>query len=270
MRGRSGSSSLRTVHAVERELSIVVPAKDEAERLPVTLAALWASSLPRRFSLEVIVVDDGSRDGTAAAARHEGLDVRCVPTSGGAGVAQAVRTGVALARGERVLVCDADGAVPFDDLLPLWEALDHGFDLAIGSRRLGTIEVAQPATRVVVGKAWGRLARLLVPTGVLDTQCGFKLFGRLAAQALFPRSRCTSFAFYVELLALARAEGLGVAEVPVRWRDVPGSKIRLSRDPFAMASDLLSVAWRLRAAGRRSAAGRFLVASGGSAPSIAP
>lgn len=215
---------------------MVFPTKNEAQRLPRTLDALararWAGVL--RF--EVIVADDGSTDETVRVAR----DARVVQAAQ-PGVGAAVRAGVLAARGDRVLVCDADGAVPFDDLCVLWEALDLGFDVAAGSRRLGAVQRPQPLHRVFIGKVWGGLAKRIVPTGVADTQCGFKLFRTPVAHTLFRAALSTSFAFHVEVLALAQRLGLAVCEVPVDWYDVPGSKIRLRRDPLAMARELLAL-----------------------------
>ncbi len=240
-----------------------MPARNEAARLPDTLAAIGNEPLLRRLSLEVLIADDGSEDDTLQIATRapSELNVRLLPSSNRPGVGHAVRGGVLAAQGERVLICDADGAVPFSCLDLLWEALDHGFDVAAGSRRLlaGSVEVPQPAHRIAIGKVWGKLVRHLTHPGVQDTQCGFKLFTRAAAQRVFSAARCKSFAFHVEALLLAQHAGLLVAEVPVRWRDVPGSKIRLRRDPTLMAAELAALAWRTRhwpAAGRST--GRFL------------
>ena len=252
--GRYVSSPTRAMYV----LSIVIPAKDEAVRLPRTLATIARAQAQTRERWEVLVVDDGSRDQTLAVARRgvPGLEVRTLAAPSG-GVGDAVRRGVAAAAGDRILLCDADGPVPFEHLTMLRAALDAGGDVAVGSRRLvpGMMIAPQPWYRLLMGKIWGRAVAALVPVGVRDTQCGFKLFRREAAQALFARSRCQSFAFHVEVLAWARRLGLSIAEVPVAWRDVPGSKVRLVREPLAMLAELVSLARRLSRAPAGSVAG---------------
>jgi len=228
------------------DLSIVIPAHNEAARLPQTLRAI-ASECDGRFGrLEVVVVDDGSSDDTVQLAAAAGA--RTLRLDGWRGVGAAVRLGVLAARGARILLCDADGAVPFSELPALLAALDAGAAVAVGSRGLRPelVEVRQPRHRILMGRAWGLAVRALLPTSVRDTQCGFKLFSRQAARRLFARSRSNSFTFHVEVLRSAEAMGLAVAELPVRWRDQPGSKIRPVRDSARMLVDLALAAWRRR------------------------
>lgn len=232
------------------DLSIVMPTRNEAQRLPRTLDAIESFAAKDRRVIEVVIADDGSTDDTLtiAAAHAARQRIRLVPCHGARGVGAAVRRGVQAASGARVLVCDADGAVPFDDIAPLWAALDEGADIAVGSRAINRalIEVRQPPHRVLIGRVWGFVARRLANTGVRDTQCGFKLFGHGTAQEIFAAPTVTSFAFHIEVLLRARALGLRVVEVPVRWRDVAGSTIRLWRDPARMLVDLLGLAYHHR------------------------
>jgi len=223
-------------------LSVVIAAHNEAERLPATLATLATYCKETGLECEVIVVDDRSRDETLALAQRSApeLAVRAVRLAGRGGVGMAVRAGLRLARGEHVLVCDADGAVPFACLPALRAALRQGYALAIGSRRAaeGGILARQPAHRVAIGHVWRLMVQVLAPTGVRDTQCGFKVMTGALAHAFAEQTHCRSFAFHVELLLLARRLGHGVAELPVVWRDQPGSKVRVVRDALLMTLEL--------------------------------
>ncbi|MEK7705616.1 MAG: glycosyltransferase [Myxococcota bacterium] len=229
------------------DLSIVMPTRNEAQRLPRTLAAIEALAAGRPWSIEVVVADDGSRDATPAVATpgRGRISVRFLPSSGPRGVGAAVRRGILAAQGERILVCDADGAVPFEEVDRFWAALDAGADLVVGSRAIDRrlIEVHQPAHRILIGRVWGFLAARLVPTQVRDTQCGFKLLRRRAAMLIFATPTVASFAFHIDMLARAQVLDLRVVELPVRWRDIAGSTIRLWRDPVCMLVDLLRIAY---------------------------
>lgn len=227
-----------------------MPAHNEVRRLPSTLQRLatWAAGWCQhtRHTVDIIVVDHGSQDATAEVAHAANQAIRVLHVGRNVGVGGAMRRGILASRGRRVLLCDADGAVAFSETEVLWQALDAGFDLAVGSRRLSSRSVAipQPSHRRLLGDVWHRLAHLAVPMAVRDTQCGFKLFTRAAAHALFEAAECRSFALHVEILARAYAQGLQVAEIPVIWRNMPGSRVRLAHDPMHMAADLLRLAWR--------------------------
>ena len=242
-------------------LSVVIPTRNESRRLPETLAALHTFCLRRGHACEVIIADDGSTDGTPEVARQAAasLQLRVLTLGRGAGVGVAVKHGMLAARGARVLLCDADGPVPFADLLPLWHALDQGYEIAAGSRGhlagLGptSVQVPQPRHRIVMGRVWSALVQRSGATRVRDTQCGFKLFTHAAAQSIFALTRLRSFAFHVEALALAERLGLKVCEVGVRWRDVPGSKVHLVSDPAVMLLDLVRLALANVPGGHRSA-----------------
>lgn len=238
------------------DLSIVMPARDERRRLPPTIQKIAA--LRELYGrLEIVIADDASRDGTADAARQAAGDLLIQVVSGTrAGPGAAARAGMLAAHGERILLCDADGAVPFEDLAPLWRALDEGCDVAAGSRVLRPELVESPRTleRALMGRTWRALVRRLALTGVRDTQCGFKLFRRQAARLIFERVQCRGFAFHCEALAIAQRLGFKVTEVPVRWRPVADSRIKLLADPPTMLLELAGIVRReLRT---RSTAGR--------------
>jgi dolichyl-phosphate beta-glucosyltransferase len=227
-------------------LSVVIPAFNEEHRLPATLERVRAYLDGRPGGYELILVDDGSRDGTAALMRsladsHSEVKVVALPANRGKG--RALAAGVAQATGEFVLVSDADLSTPIEEVSKLQAALEGGADVAVGSRALkaSQIEISQPATRVIMGKVFNLLVQCLwlVP-GVWDTQCGFKLMRGPVAHRLFAELRTDGFAYDVELLHRARRAGLRVAEVPVRWQHSAPTKVSW-RSPVLMFLDLLRI-----------------------------
>jgi dolichyl-phosphate beta-glucosyltransferase len=206
-------------------LSVVVPAFNEAARLPPTLetvrAYLAASGIPH----EIVVVDDGSADATAEVARAAGATLLRNERNRGKG--HAARRGMLAARGARRLMTDADLSTPIDELPRLMAKLDEGYDVAIASRAVegARIEVRQPAYREGMGRLFNLCVRVLAVPGIHDTQCGFKLFTAAAAEASFGPARLDGFSFDVETLFLARRRGLRIAEVPVVWRNDAASRV---------------------------------------------
>jgi len=217
---------------VRPDLSVVIPAYNEETRLPASLEALgaWLSGRTEALSAEVLVVDDGSTDRTAARAaetgRRLGLDVRVLVHDTNRGKGAAVRTGALAAEGKLVLVSDADFSTPIGE----WEKLAAvRAPVAIGSRAVdeSLVKERQPFYRVAMGKLFNVLVRLLAVPGIRDTQCGFKLFTREAARAVFSRATVDRFAWDVEALLLARKLGFAIVEVPVLWFDSPDSRVTL-------------------------------------------
>jgi dolichyl-phosphate beta-glucosyltransferase len=230
-------------------LSIVVPAFNEETRLPATLERLAAFATAHLEAAEIIVVDDGSRDRTRARAEElvQGLTnekvrlaVLGLPENRGKGAA--VREGMLAAREPFVLMSDADLSTPIEELPALADALE-GFDVVLGSRaaRGAKITQRQPLYRELMGKTFNKLVRVLVTGGIADTQCGFKLFRREAAQAIFSRAKVDRFAFDVEALFLARKLGFRICEVPVRWHNSPATTVHALRDSSRMFADLLRI-----------------------------
>lgn len=211
-------------------LSLVVPAFNEEKRLPVSLARIseWLGSRTPPLSVEVLVVDDGSADRTAAVAEKTasglGLNVRVLRLPENRGKGAAVRAGVLAAEGEQVLVTDADLSTPIEEVEKLLAA---GTPVAIGSRAVDATLVKQRQSifRVASGKAFNLAVRVLVVSGIRDTQCGFKLFRRDAAREVFSRASVDRFAFDVEALLLARRLGYPIAEVPVLWFNSPDTRV---------------------------------------------
>lgn len=235
------------------DLSIVIPAYDEALRIRPTLARLHRFLLGQPLRWEIVVVDDGSRDDTAAvveaeAARIPGL--RLVRQTPNRGKGAAVRRGMLEARGQLRVMSDADGSMPPEQLPALLAPIVAcQAEIAIGSRYApgARTDVRQPAYRVL----WSRLAnrfvqRSLVP-GVRDTQCGFKAFTAEAARELFGRARVDGWAFDLEILALARRRGLAIAEVGVEWTDDRRSKVNPLRDLVKVIREAVTIRRDLRA-----------------------
>jgi len=243
------------------ELSLVLPAYNEALRLPPYLTAIrqyldgasHAGLLPadlvqrERMSYEVLVVDDGSSDRTAEmvdASSRDWPQLRLIQHTANCGKGAAVRTGVLASRGRRVLFADADGATPIDQEARLRKALRDGADLAIGSRLLPAedITIARNPLRAWIGQVFARVAAGMLRLTVRDTQCGFKMFRGDAARSLFAQVRDNGYLFDLELLVRAQGRGLRIVEVPIDWHEVPGGHFRLVR----AVPRIVCALWRLR------------------------
>jgi dolichyl-phosphate beta-glucosyltransferase len=231
-------------------LSIVIPAYNEERRLPGTLAAiqqyLQHSPWPEA---EILVVDDGSRDGTARMARQlseSNPAIRVLENPGNRGKGYSVRRGMLEARSEWVLFSDADLSTPIEELEKLRQAVvAKDAAIAIGSRALdrSLIEVHQSALRENAGRVFNLVMRGLTGLPFWDTQCGFKLFRRDAAQQVFRRQTIERFGFDAEVLYVAKKLGFKTVEVPVRWAHAEGTKVSMLRDSLDMMLDLFLVRW---------------------------
>jgi len=236
-------------------LSVVIPAYNEEGRIAGSLEKIVAHLAGKPFASEIVVVDDGSRDGTARAALAvlEGrVAHRVIRRETNIGKGASVKEGVLGASGEVVLVTDADLSTPIEEMDRLLAALEGGGDVAVGSRALpdSDVRVRQSRLRRAMGRFFNRLVRLLVLGGFRDTQCGFKAFRRGAARELFTRLETAGFGVDVEVLVLCSKLGYGVREVPVVWLDSRPSRVRLVRGSFGMLKEL----WRIRRAHGRTCA----------------
>jgi dolichyl-phosphate beta-glucosyltransferase len=224
------------------DLSVVIPAYNESQRLPGSLERI-RSFLEGRHRYEIVVVDDGSGDDTAQLAeRALGPGHRVLRQPRNRGKGAAVRRGMLAASGERRLMTDADLSTPIEELPRLLERMDAGCDVVIGSRALpgSRIEVHQPWHRENAGRLFNALVRLLVVGGLADTQCGFKLFSARAAEDCFVACLLDGFSFDVEALHVARRRGYRIAELGVVWRNDAASRVTLGRGVMAFA-DLLRI-----------------------------
>lgn len=229
---------------MRRSISIIIPAYNEETRLPATLQAVRAYLAASVWDFtEIVVVNDGSRDRTAAVARDAGA--RVLENPGNRGKGYSVKHGVLEAKGDWMLVTDADLSSPIGELDSLWKAAERQqAQVAIGSRAVdrSLVGVHQPVLREMMGRLFNLVMRLVTGLPFRDTQCGFKLFAAGAAQEIFGRQRLDGFGFDVEVLFIARKLGLRALEVPVRWNDVAGTKVSLRLAVLAYL-DPMKVRW---------------------------
>lgn len=228
------------------ELSIVIPAYNEELRLPASLERIVAFLQTSGRPTEVIVVDDGSRDRTAAVAesfRGKIPSLRVVSNGVNRGKGYSVRHGMQEARGNVVLFTDADLSAPIEESEKLLAALAQGNDVAIGSRAVdrSLIEVHESAFREFAGIIFNKIVRITLRLPFVDTQCGFKAFRRERCRLIFEQQRIERFGFDPELLYLARHHGLKTAEIPVRWAHSPATKVNMLRDSVRMFVDVFTI-----------------------------
>lgn len=229
------------------DLSIIIPSYNEELRLPETLERI-AAYLPNLGGvIEVLIVDDGSKDRTAEVARSFGPKLpglRLISNGVNRGKGYSVRHGIQEARGRNVLFTDADLSAPIEEASKLLEALKT-YDVAIGSRALdrSLITVHESPFREFAGIVFNTIVRLILRLPFVDTQCGFKAFRRERSKILFEQQRIERFGFDPELLYLARHHGLRTAEIPVRWGHSPATKVNMLRDSIQMFVDVFTIRW---------------------------
>ena len=232
-------------------LSIIIPAYNEEKRLPPTLVRIADFLRHQPYSAEVLVVENGSTDKTSLVVEKfiaeqlragEPFEVRLLHSEKGKG--NAVKHGVLAARGDYLLITDTDLSVPIEDaprfLPPLLELSRKG--IAIASREVpGAVRHGEPGYRHIMGRVFNWLVRQLAVPGIHDTQCGFKCFGREAAQRVFPLQRVDGYGFDVELLYIAQRHGLPIVEVPINWYYRDDSRVRPVLDTLTMVGELMKI-----------------------------
>ncbi|MBA4078035.1 MAG: glycosyl transferase family 2 [Cyanobacteria bacterium PR.023] len=228
------------------QVSVIIPAYNEDRRLPITLTAVYRYLYQSGLSFEIIVVDDGSYDDTAAyveefAQQYPG--VRLLSYAPNRGKGYAVRTGMLAARGDYLLMNDADGSSPIEEMQKLLVKGEEGFDVVIGSRATGDPEAVIKALphRKYIGNTFNLIVQKLILPGIKDTQCGFKLFRRQAAHDIFSVSRLNGYAFDVEILYIARLRDYKIAEIAINWANVEGSKVNVLTDSPRMLAEVLRI-----------------------------
>ena len=233
-------------------LSVVIPAFNESARIVATLDALAQYLGGQEYKSEVLVVDDGSVDGTADlvlqwAADRSDTFVISIPH---AGKGWAVRAGMLAARGSYRFMCDADLAMPVHWIGAFMERMEAGLDVVIGSREaVGARRFDEPAYRHMMGRVFNRVVRLMAVRGFQDTQCGFKCFRAEAAEQLFRLQRTKGMGFDVEILFLAVKRGVNIEEIPIDWYHQDISKVRPGVDTIDMLKDTIVI--RLRDLARK-------------------
>jgi len=231
------------------ELSIVIPAYNEEQRLPRTFERIRDYLTARGGTWEIIVVDDGSADGTARVTKEWCRQIpamRLISNGRNRGKGYSVRHGMLEARGRIALFTDADLSAPIEEADKLFAALDAA-TVAIGSRAMDRtlIEVHQSRLRELAGIIFNFLVRMMTGLPFVDTQCGFKAFRREPCGIIFEQQRTEGFGFDPEILFLAKRHGLATVEVPVRWAHDPGTKVRVGRDSLKMLLDVACIRWNV-------------------------
>ena len=225
-------------------LSIIIPAHDEAQRLPPSLERIKAFINTQEISIEVLVVENGSTDNTLAVAQSYLADFPQLRVfhEEKRGKGLAIRRGMLAAEGEYRFLCDADLSMPIEQVTRFLPAALGTFDIAIGSREVpGAKRYDEPAYRHLIGRGFNTMVRWLVLPGLQDTQCGFKCFRGEVADRVFKMQRMEGMSFDAEVLYIARKLGYHVQEVAIDWYYNPDSRVRLFRDSFQMALDLIKI-----------------------------
>jgi dolichyl-phosphate beta-glucosyltransferase len=230
------------------QYSIVIPAYNEAARIPATLEAVVACVRSRGWSAEIVVVDDGSRDTTAGVVRGYAAkypEIRLLENPGNRGKGFSVRNGLLRALGDTVMFTDADLSAPIEEADGLFAAIAGGADIAIGSRWLERSRqtIRQPLYRRFFGRCFNGVTRAVMGLPFADTQCGFKAFTRAAAQTICQLQTIDRWGFDPEILFIALKRGYRIKEVPVSWAHDERTRISYLKDGMRMLQDIAIVRW---------------------------
>lgn len=226
-------------------LSIVIPAHNEEKRLPPSLAKIDAFLQTQPWTYEVIVVENGSHDRTSAVVReyaqaHPYVTLMEVATRG---KGLAVKAGMLAARGEYRFICDTDLSMPIEEIVKFLPPVRESYDVLIGSREGGGAKrIGEPEYRHIMGRVLNGIVKLTAVPDFEDTQCGFKMFTRAAAEDLFRVQRMTGIGFDVELIYVAKKRGYRIVDVPITWYFDPDSRMRLFQDSLRVLLEI----WEMR------------------------
>lgn len=237
-------------HTEAPALSVIIPAYNEARRLGHTLHGIRDYVAEKGVRWEIVVVDDGSGDGTGAivsGGTWEPLDVRLLTNERNCGKGHAVRRGMLAASGNVLLMCDADMSTPIAEVEKLLPWLEQGYDVVIGSRDMpdSVLDPPQPMLRRLMAWLFRAVRRRRLVPEIRDTQCGFKCFSRAAAREVFGRQTIDGFTFDCEVLGLADRLGYRIKEVGVVWQNHPESRVNPWRQALAVLSDLRAIRRRI-------------------------
>ncbi|MDX1521870.1 MAG: glycosyltransferase family 2 protein [Anaerolineae bacterium] len=225
-------------------LSIIIPAYNEEKRLTQTLPKVAEFVEAQPYRSEVLVVDNGSTDGTAKvveqfAARHDCIHL---VKTGQKGKGIAIKVGMLQAKGEYAFMCDADLAMPISELPKFLPPCQNGYQVAIGSREIeGAVRYDEPGYRHIMGRVYNWLVKVMAVPGFEDTQCGFKCFHRSVVDDLFSHQTIDGFGFDVEVLFVAQKRGYNIVEIPIQWYHQTESKVDPIRDTIRMVQDMIAV-----------------------------
>jgi dolichyl-phosphate beta-glucosyltransferase len=228
-------------------LSVVIPAYNEEQRLKLSLDKIHAYLNSKAFQYEVIVVDDGSTDDTRQSALESSLclagKLKLLKNSQNKGKGCSVRRGILESKGDLVVFSDADLSTPIEELEKLSQHIDSGYDIAIGSRSIkgADVRVHQPIYRELMGRFFNLIVQATALKGIIDTQCGFKLFKGNIAKEIAGQMLIDGFSFDVEMLYIARQKGYTIKEVPVVWINSPASRVDPFKDSLQMFKDVVSI-----------------------------
>ena len=228
-------------------LSIIIPAHNEAQRLPPSLEKINSFLQQQAYSAEVIVVENGSSDGTLAIAQEFAREMPNLQVfhEEARGKGLAIKRGMMEAMGDYRFLCDADLSMPIEQVNRFLPPTLEPVDVAIGSREVpGAQRFNEPPYRHFIGRIFNAMVRWLLLPGLQDTQCGFKCFRDEVAEAVFPLQTLDGMSFDAEVLFIARKKGYQVVEVPIDWYHDPDSRVRLVQDSLRMGLDLLKIRWR--------------------------
>ena len=227
-------------------LSIIIPVYNETKRIGLTLKRIIDFMKDKGYIYEIIVVDDGSVDGTPDLVSKKFAAfgaVKVLRNELNHGKGYVVRQGMLDARGDVLFYTDADLASPIQDMEKMLFLINSGYDVVVGSRVIKDSEakVKRVFWRYIIGRIFNFLVRVIAVGGVTDTQCGFKMFTRGAAKKIFSRQKIHTYTFDVEIMYLAKRLGLKVKEVPVSWSEVKDTKVKFVRDSLMMFRDLVRI-----------------------------
>lgn len=230
------------------QFSVVIPAYNEAARIPSTLEAVVNCIRTRGWSAEVVVVNDGSTDGTGNVVKEfaaSAPEVRLLENPGNRGKGYSVRNGLLHSFGDVVMFTDADLSAPMEEAEGLFDAIAEGADIAIGSRWLERKRqtIRQPFYRQFFGRCFNALTRMVMGLPYADTQCGFKAFTRSAAQTVFQLQTIDRWGFDPEILFIALKRGFRITEVPVSWAHDERTRMSYLKDGLRMLQDIAQVRW---------------------------